>query len=197
MPARCYPNRFAADLLTAMVEVMGEYGLNETLALRSISRPSDSSLDRAYPYEKLAALNDSLDAMYGERGGRGMALRSGRSWFAGGMKEFGALRGIANPAFRVLSVSKRCRIALNAQAEIFTHFSDQPTRIEEVDNTFRVIVDHSPFAEGLEADRPVCHILVGLLQECMRWASNGRDYVVRETQCVASGGANCIFVIQK
>lgn len=197
MASRCYPNRFATDLFSAMVEVMGEHGLNETLILKDVQRPTDDSLNRAYTFESLGALNAALDLMYGERGGRGMALRAGRSWFAKGMNGFGALTGIADPAFRVLSVSKRCRVALQALAEVFNRFSDQHARVEENEDSFRFIVENSPFAEGLHSDRPVCHILVGLLQECMRRASNGRDYVVRETQCTASGGASCIFLIQK
>ncbi|MBK8025325.1 MAG: 4-vinyl reductase [Chloroflexi bacterium] len=183
--------------MSAMVEVMGEYGLNETLAIHQIARPSDSSLARHYPFASLGQINHALDVIYGVRGGRGMALRTGRAWFANGMRVFGAMNGVADPAFRVLSVSKRCRVALIAQTEIFTQFSDQATRLEESAGEFRIIVDHSPFAEGQHEDRPCCHVLVGLLQECMRWASNGRDFLVRESECTAAGDPTCTFVIQK
>ncbi|MCK6577904.1 MAG: 4-vinyl reductase [Anaerolineae bacterium] len=197
MPELCYPNHFAADLISAMVEVMGEYGLNETLGVHHVARPADTSLKRAYPFTALGQINSALNTVYGERGGRGMALRTGRAWFSNGMRGFGAMVGVGDPAFRVLTISNRCRVALIAQVEIFSRFSDQTTLFEETAGDFRIVVEHSPFAAGLQEERPVCHVLVGLFQECLRWASNGRDYLVRETHCTAAGGDTCTFVIQK
>jgi predicted hydrocarbon binding protein len=49
----------------------------------------------------------------------------------------------------------------------------------------------------LENDKPVCHPLVGLLQETVRWASNGRNYSVREIECRACGDNACVFVVNK
>ena len=126
-----------------------------------------------------------------------MALRAGRAWFSVGMRHFGSMTGVNSPAFRKLSMNKRHRLVLGALVEIFNHFSDQAMQFEETGTAYRIIIDHSPFAEGIKMQRPACHIIVGLLQESMRWASNGRDYVVRESQCTASGGNSCIFVIQK
>lgn len=190
-----YPNRFVIYLLQAMAEVMGQHGLDETLALAGIQNAPPDSLDREFPFERIAALNAALDELYGLRGGRGMALRAGRAWFAQGMKSFGALSGIGDPAFRRLSLDARVKLALQAQAEVFTRFSDQYSRLELMPGAYRFIVEASPFALGVQAEKPICHPLVGLLQECTRWASNGRDYTVRETHCIASGDNACIIVI--
>ncbi len=192
-----YPNRFVAYLLNAMVEVMGQHGLDETLALANITETPPDDLTREFPFERIAALNAALDDMYGQRGGRGMALRAGRAWFAQGMKSFGALSGIGDPAFRRLSLDDRVRLALQAQAEVFTRFSDQYSHLEVDSDSYRFIVEASPFAWGLQSEKPVCHPLVGLLQECARWASNGRDYTVREAHCIASGDPACIIVINQ
>ena len=80
-----YPNRFVTYLLQAMEEVMGQHGLDESLALANIAAPPPDDLSREFPFERIAALNAALDQMYGLRGGRGMALRAGRAWFAQGM----------------------------------------------------------------------------------------------------------------
>ncbi|MDZ4770086.1 MAG: 4-vinyl reductase [Chloroflexota bacterium] len=197
MAEPCYPNRFAADWIAAMTEVMGDHGVHEMLTLAAAAPPVDTSLQRAYAFTTIGRINAALDQVYGVRGGRGMALRAGRAWFANGMRVFGALRGVADPAFRVLSVPDRCRVVLLAQADIFTHFSDQPMRLEETASDFRMITLASPFAEGITAARPVCHTLVGLLHEAMRWASNGRDLLVRESACRSTGSAACIFVVHK
>lgn len=190
-----YPNRFVTYLLQAMEEVMGQHGLDESLALAAIPAPPPDNLDREFPFERIAALNAALDQMYGQRGGRGMALRAGRAWFVQGMKNFGALSGIGDPAFRRLPLEMRVRLALQAQAEVFSQFSDQASTLEVMPGSLNFIVERSPFALGRHADKPVCHPLVGLLQECARWASNGRDYVVREAHCTATGDAACIIVI--
>lgn len=190
-----YPNRFALYLFRAMEEVMGQHGLDETLALANIHAAPSDDLAREFPFAQLGALNAALDDMYGQRGGRGMALRAGRAWFAQGMKTFGALGGINDPAFRRLPLDDRVRLALQAQAEIFTRFSDQASRLETTPGSYRFVIEASPFAWGRTAEKPVCHQLVGLLQECARWASNGRDYTVREIECIAVGDPACVIVI--
>ncbi len=190
-----YPNRFMLYLLRAMEEVMGQHGLDETLARAGIESLPPDDLAREFPFERIAALNAALDDMYGQRGGRGMALRAGRAWFAQGMKSFGALGGIGDPAFRRLPLEDRVRLALQAQAEVFTRFSDQPSHVEIAQGVLRFVIEASPFAWGRSAEKPVCHPLVGLLQECARGASNGRDFTVREASCIAAGDPACVITI--
>jgi predicted hydrocarbon binding protein len=192
-----YPNRFVLYLFQALEEVMGQHGLDEILALAEISSLPPDDLAREFPFEHISALNAALDEVYGIRGGRGMALRAGRAWFAQGMKSFGALGGIGDPAFRRLPLQDRVKLALQAQAEIFSSFSDQQSSLESTPGTLRFVIQASPFAWGHSAEKPVCHPLVGLLQECARWASNGRDYTVRETACVAAGDPACVILINQ
>lgn len=178
-----------------MEEVMGQHGLQETLALANIAAPPDD-LQREFPFERIAALNAALDQQYGARGGRGMALRAGRAWFAQGMKSFGALSGIGDPAFRRLPLDDRLKLALQAQAEVFTRFSDQKSHVEFKQGAIHFVTENSPFAWGRhDQEKPICHPLVGLLQECARSASNGRDYTVREVECIAVGDPACIISI--
>lgn len=192
-----YPNRFALSLFQAMEEVMGQHGLDEILARTEISSRPPDDLAREFPFEHISAINAALDEVYGGRGGRGMALRTGRAWFSQGMKGFGALSGIGDPAFRRLPLQDRVRLALQAQAEIFSAFSDQQSSLEVAQGTLRFVIQASPFAWGRSAEKPVCHPLVGLLQECARWASNGRDYTVRETSCIAAGDPACVILINQ
>lgn len=200
-----YPNRFARALLNAMGEVMGEHGLSATLELADLSALNDhlpeDNLAREFDFSALARLNAALDELYGSRGGRGMALRAGRAWFARGLTHFGALTGVSDPVFRALTPEARCRIVLHTLAEIFSHFSDQHSRVDETETAFHFYVEPSPTAWGQQAERPICHLLVGMLQEAVRWASNGREYTVRETHCAAVGGHSpnnvCQFVINK
>lgn len=180
---------------------MGQHGLDTTLEIAGLNGyvgklPNDT-LERTVDFAALSALNLALDEMYGARGGRGMALRGGRAWLVKGINSFGALSGVNDSAFRALALEERVRLGLRALASIFTHFSDQRSRLEETPQAFRFIVENSPTAWMRETDKPVCHPLVGLLQETVRWAANGRDYAVRETECRACGGNTCIFLVNK
>lgn len=185
---------------------MGESGLKAVLTLAYEQLPDyqpyieqmpPNTLDRAFIFPAVAAVNSALDTHYGQRIGRGMALRIGRAWFYQGMQHFGALEGIATPAVAALPPEMRTRLALSALAHIFSNFSDQTAWLDESDRVFRFVVDPCATAYGLRAERPVCQMMVGLLQECVRWASGAPDVIVRETNCRAVEGGACIFAINK
>jgi predicted hydrocarbon binding protein len=184
-----------------MDEVMGTSGLNAVLSLAGldayIDNPPPDTLTRQFDFAYLAALNQALEDMYGARGGRGMALRIGRACFAHGMKSFGALAGINDPAFKALPLPSRVHLGLEALASVFTNFSDQKSYMRTEENYYEFVVENSPMAWGRTSDKPVCHALVGMIQEALRWASNGYEYHVQETACHATGSEECIFRINK
>lgn len=200
-PRLTYANRLARHLFLATADVMGATGLNQVLALAQLDAyvdklPADD-LARGVSFESLAAFHRALEETYGARGGRGMALRIGRAAFSLGMKRFGVMAGIADPAFRALPADERSRLALEALAHIYNHFSDQHLTVEAEATHFRVIAAPSAAAWGRSSDKPVCHSLAGILQECLRWASNGREFAVVETACQACGAPACIFRADK
>jgi hypothetical protein len=196
-----YPNRFARYFLRAMDDVMGQNGLNVVLGLAglesTIGKLPPDDLAAEFDFAAMAALNLALEEMYGPRGGRGMALRIGRACFSQGFKQFGALAGMNHPAFRSLPLEERARIGLGALAQIFNTFSDQRSLVDEDERSFRFIAEVSPMAWGRMDERPVCHALVGIVQECLRWASNGYEYYVMETACRACGDEQCVFTVNK
>lgn len=196
-----YPNRIARHFFLAMEDVMGRGGLGMVLNLAKqdsyIEQYPPDNLAKDFDFTSMAAIQIALENTYGVRGGRGMALRIGRAAFSQGMKNFGALAGISDPAFRALPRDERCRLGLRALADIFTKFSDQHSSVEEDTEAFRFIVQQSPMAWGRTSDKPVCHALAGILQECLRWASNGYEYIIYETACRACGESKCVFTINK
>lgn len=194
-----YPNRIARYFFLAMDDVMGPNGLNVVLSLAGLDRyignlPPDD-LAKQFDFAYMASLNYALEEMYGIRGGRGMALRVGRASFSQGLRRFGALSGVAHPAFRNLPLEERCDLGLRALADIFTNFSDQASSVQISDNGYLFTVNTSPMAWGRISDKPVCHALVGILQECLRWVSNGHEFYVHETACLACGDGHCEFKI--
>lgn len=176
---------------------MGQHGLSALLKLANMERylenPPPDDLARQFDFSAIAALNIALEETYGVRGGHGMALLIGRSSFARGLKNFGAMRAAADPAFRSLTLDKRLHYGLHALASVLNSFTDQQSSVEVANGAFLFICERSPFAWGRSTDKPVCHMMVGILQESMRWVSNGYEFTIRETECCASGGKRCVF----
>ncbi len=196
-----YPNRFARQFLVAMEDVMGLHGLNTILNMANLDQYIDQlppeDMANQFDFVYLAALSQALEDMYGPRGGRGIALKIGRAAFSLGIKNFGALAGMASPTFVALPLEKRAQLGLNALAAVFTRFTDQESSIEEEETAHLFIAGASPFSWGRTADRPVCHALAGMIQEGMRWSSQGAEYHVYETECRAMGDERDVFRVHK
>ncbi len=198
-----YPNKIARIILEALEDVMGKNGLNAILNLAHLPHLIDNmppdNLDKAFDFAYVSAINLALEEMYGPRGGRGLALRAGRAAFAEGLRNFGALAGVGDLAFKVLPLKAKLRIGLPAMAKIFSQVSDQITTVEEKEHEYIYTIHRCPVCWGRQGttDKPVCYMAVGLLQEGLKWVSGGNEFRVNESKCVAKGDEVCEFVIQK
>ncbi len=198
-----YPNKIARIILEALEDVMGKNGLNAILNLAHLSHlinnPPPDNLDKAFDFAYVSAINLALEEMYGPRGGRGLALRAGRAAFAEGLRNFGALAGVGDLAFKVLPLQAKLRIGLPAMAKIFAQMSDQETTVEEREHEFVYTIHRCPVCWGRAgtSDKPVCFMAVGLLQEGLKWVSGGSEFRVNESKCIAKGDDVCEFIIQK
>jgi predicted hydrocarbon binding protein len=197
-----YANKIARITLQALEEVMGKNGLNAILNLAHLPHLIDNlpadNLDREFNFADFSAFNLALEEMYGPRGGRGLALRAGRAAFADALRNFGALAGAGDLAFKVLPLHAKMRIGIPAMAKIFSQISDQYSTVQERENEFVYTIHHCPVCWGRpESEKPVCFVAIGLLQEGLKWLSGGNEFRVNESQCIAMGDEVCEFVIQK
>jgi predicted hydrocarbon binding protein len=197
-----YANKIARITLQALEEVMGKNGLNAILNLAHLPHlinnlPPDN-LGREFNFADFSAVNLALEEMYGPRGGRGLALRAGRAAFADSLRNFGALAGAGDLAFKVLPLQAKMRIGIPAMAKIFSQISDQYSTVQELENEFIYTIHRCPVCWGRhDMDKPVCFIAVGLLQEGLKWLSGGNEFRVNESRCIAMSDPACEFVIQK
>lgn len=197
-----YANKIVLITLEALEDVMGKNGLNAILNLAHLPHLIDNlppnNLDREFDFADFSSINLALEEMYGPRGGRGLALRAGRAAFDDALRNFGALAGAGDLAFKVLPLQAKMRIGIPAMAKIFSQISDQYTTVKEQDNEFLYTIHRCPVCWGRPpSDRPVCFVAVGLLQEGLKWLSGGNEFRVNESKCVAMGNEVCEFVIQK
>jgi predicted hydrocarbon binding protein len=197
-----YPSKFGLIMIKALEDVMGKNGLNAILNLAGLNSYIDNyppdSLEKSFDFADVSSINIALEEMYGPRGGRGLALRAGRATFADALKNFGALAGAGDLAFKVLPLQAKMRIGIPAMAKIFTQVSDQHSTVEEHENEFVYTIHKCPVCWGRTGvDKPACFIAVGLLQEGLKWVSGGNEFRVNESKCIALGDGVCEFIIQK
>jgi len=188
-----YPNKFALLYLQALEEVMGKNGINAILNLAGLSHyinnypPDNLDKGTGIDFAEFTALQIALEEMYGPRGGRGLAQRAGRATFTGGLKNFGALAGVGDLAFKVLPLNTKLKIGLPAMARIFTQFSDQISHVQEQEDHFIYTLERCPMCHNRKADRPVCYGGLGILKAALHWVSGGLEFRVDMASCLAQG----------
>ncbi len=200
-PQYYYPQKMGRLILQGMEEVMGTSGVNTVLHLGSLDSiienyPTTSS-ERTFSFETVSALQASLEKVYGPRGGRGVALRVGRSSFRYGLKEYGSMLGLTEMAFRLLPLPTKLHTGARVFADLFNKHSDQKVRVDESENKIYWIIEHCPLCWERTADEAICHLAVGVLQEALYWLSGGKVFSVEETACVARGDETCTIVIDQ
>jgi hypothetical protein len=198
-----YPNKFARLYLQALEDVMGKNGVNAILNLAGLSHLIDNyppdNLDKGegIDFAEFTALQVALEEMYGPRGGRGLAQRAGRATFTGGLKNFGALAGVGDLAFKVLPLNTKLRVGLPAMAKIFTQFSDQVSHVFEEDNYYVYTLERCPMCHNRKTDRPVCYGGLGILKASLNWVSGGLEFRVDMASCIAKGDEMGRYFIYK
>lgn len=196
-----YPNRVARIYLQAMEEIMGKNGLNAILNMADLKHLIDNyppeNLERQFDFADYSALNGALEEMYGPRGGRGLAQRAGRASFAQGLRNFGALAGAGDLAFKVLPLPAKLKLGIPAMAKVFSSVSDQKSTVTETDSEFIYAMKPCPVCWGRQSDKPMCFAGVGLLQEGLKWVSGGHEFKVTEIKCVGCGDEACVLLVPK
>ena len=196
-----YPNKMGRIILQAMEEVIGHIGVNAVLNIANlndrINHYPPNNLEKSFSFSELSKIQEALENLYGPRGGRGLALRTGRVCFKYGLREFGPLLGATDIAFRLLPSDPKLRVGAELFADLFNKYSDQRVRVEEQANQFLWHIERCPLCWNRKTDASACHLAVGILQESLYWASSGKVYNVEEIACIAMGDPACTILIDK
>ena len=195
-------NKFARIFLLSILELSGKNGLNTILNYSHLSEFIDNlppdDLERAFDFAHFSMINQALEEIYGMRGGRGLALRIGRTTFDDVLKDYGALAGVGDLAFRILPLHLKISMGLQAMARIFSEKSDQISAVSEDQDSVIYTIERCPVCWGRELeDHAVCYYMIGLLQEALHWVSGGKEFQINETKCIALGNDVCEFTIHK
>ncbi len=193
-----FVNALLRQALLAIAEVMGQHGLNVVLKdaglERYVDNPPPNNLEAGAKAAEYARLNEALERAVG-RAGKGMLKRIGRASFQWGVKEQAALLGLAGVALKLMPQKQRQKFILNNLAKALMDTNpDSLIVVEETGDQF-LYTDYScAICHTRHADKPVCHLYVGSLEEALKWAT-GQDLTVEEAKCKARGDPCCQFTI--
>jgi len=194
-----YPNRMGRIIFLALEEILGRSGLNAVLNQAHLAEyidhlPADNQ-DLEFPFEHVGRIQAALEDSFGPRGGRGLALRTGRACFKYGLREFGPELGLTDLAFRLQPLPVKVRSSCEALAALFNRVSDGQVQLEVGPKALVWRAQRCPLCWGRHTDEVCCHLLVGLIQESLYWVSGGKYFQVEETSCMARGDSACTIVI--
>ena len=196
-----YPNRMGLIILRSMEELMGRDVLEEVLHVGGLThyleRLPANDLELQFPFKDLGALQDAVEHVQGRAAGRELNRRVGVACLNNGLREFNPLLGIADLPVRKMPLSLKLHVGFDMFAMVFNRFSDQVVRLSEDQHHYYWIIERCPVCWGRETEAPCCHLAVGILQESLRWATGGKDFLVAETECIAAGDAACTIAISK
>lgn len=196
-----YPQKMGRIILQGMEEVISRNGMNTILDLAMLDELKEnypaSSPQRTFSFETVSLLQKTLEQAYGPRGGRGVALRTGRACFKYGLKEYGSMLGLTEIAFKLLPLPTKLHTGARSFSDLFNRHTDQHVRVEETEAMILWHIERCPLCWERTSEEPVCHLAVGLLQEALYWLSGGKVFSVEETACIARGDENCTISILK
>jgi hypothetical protein len=196
---RHYANKAARVYLLALDEVLGRNGVGAVLRFAKLghlvgSYPPDN-LDPAFPFEDFAAINQAIQDMYGDRAAKGLCLRAGRLAFEQIMNDVELAPGLSDVTIGLLPKLARIKAGLAILADTFTKLGDQPTYLSEHEDHLAFGLQACPACWGRSSDEPVCFAVSGMLEEALRFLSDGQQIGAAETACIAKGDDTCTFAI--
>lgn len=193
------PNRFGRFLLMALEQSLGTSGLQAVLGragLRHLAVYPADNLEKEFPVGLVPRLMAALEEMYGVGRGRELAFQAGRACFHLGISDFGILADMAEWLFPLLPSLTRARIGLEILAEMLNRFADGNIQFRKQGDHFLWVVERCGVCQGRTSSSPCCHLLAGLLQETVQWATGKDSVKVTEVVCAAAGGPHCAMEIE-
>lgn len=197
MTQRSPSNRFLRHFMDILVNDLGQETLSlvlEKAGLPTVWADSEqlASNGERGAAEAYAGLQKALRIYYG-RGARGILQRAGGNLWKRLLAD-APLNTKTQAAFvRRLPLPARRRAALELFASLLS-FQREDITVHTLDLDL-LLDDHaSPGASGQFESEPICYVTLGLLRECLFWAT-GKEHDIQETSCKATGQESCEFKI--
>ena len=172
---------------------------NLSIVLEKAGLPSDwsdperwESLTRTTPIEAYAGLQKAMRTYYG-RGARGILIRVGGSFWKRLLEDAPLAVKAQSKLIFGLSLNARRKAALEVLARLIGDQRGDVT-VHTLDLDLLLADKSSPTTLGQNESERICYVTLGLLRECLYWATN-QEHDIEETSCRANGEEACEFKI--
>ncbi len=163
---------------------------------RYLEAPPANSTDLTTPGEDFSALLNGIFTMYGEQASRGIFRRWGRHFGLTGVNRRTSAR-LLKPMLSLLPLQRRAHMVLNALVnEANAARGEALHTLQILPDAYRITFRDCLYCHDLHPTETACYSVVGTLEAILHWGT-GREFLVRETQCMACGAEACVFEIHK
>jgi predicted hydrocarbon binding protein len=197
MSGRTLSSRFLHHFIETIASELGQENLS--IVLEKAGLPPDrseparwGSLNGATAAETYAGLQKAMRTYYG-RGARGTLMRVGSDMWSRLLGDAPlALKAQSKFVFGLPANSRR-KPALELLAKLLAdQRGDVMVYTQDLD---LLLADKaSPGTLGQSESERICYVTLGLLRECLHWAT-GQEHDIEETSCRANGEDACEFKI--
>ena len=194
-----YPNNLARIMLLALEDVMGANGVNALLSLADkreyIGNYPPDNMENQVDFADISTVIGTLDEMYGARGSRVLAMRTGMAVFDETLKNIGEAVDVNDEGFVALPLIEKMRVGLSFVGISLTQSTKNVPVMKEENDHFTYAFPLCPVCWGRKTSEPTCHLLAGTLRGGLRWVTRGINFNVTQVKAHSCGDDVCEFVI--
>lgn len=197
MSARTLPNRFLYQYIETITSELGQEKL--AIILEKAGLPQDWTnpagrmpWDGRAATETYAGFQKAMRIYYG-RGARGILLRVGSNLWHRLLRDAPFPLKAQSKLVLGLPLGARRKAALELLAKLLAGSRGDVT-VHTLDKDLLLADQASPGTVGQSEPERVCYVTLGLVRECLYWAT-GQEHDIEETSCRANGQDACEFKI--
>lgn len=195
------PNNFCRSFLEALDHLAGKNGVSTVLNLASLKKWTDAyppdDLDKQIDFVDFAKINQSLEDVFGIKGGRSLSRQAGWAIFDHSLKTFPRMVEAVEDVQVDHSPEERFHLAINALSDTLNEISDITSTTEIIQNETLISITTCPVCWGRSATSPTCSTLLGIIERNLAVFTDETEYAILEDDCIAAGDSGCVFIIRQ
>lgn len=199
--SRTYSIKATIEYINALRLILGDNGvltlLRDAGLYKKMTRPFSSQHKVIISYDEFAALNRSIQRIYGPQGLVIIAHQASRKSFVPAFKAIEEIARLQHPAFQKLPLDKKVLYGLQIFGKVLEKFSDQDISLSEDPRSYVLEIKNCVACWGQEATVPICYYQTGLIRGALEWITGGEDFPIHEENCAARDETTCRFRIRK
>ncbi len=179
-------------LIDGLREIIGQAGVSAVLKTASQLNVIEEG---NVHFSDLHHLGAALGALYGPRGGKGIAMRSGRASLKYFLRLYGRDLQLNSIEFRIKPTHKRLKEGLSRLVKAYHDQFGINVNLIDDGATWIWQSENCTECQERQAAEAVCQFTEGLLQEFLSWCGGSKIYAVSEISCCAHGDKMCQYRI--